>query len=32
MDVGIEYIWGERKAEDGQSELDRLQTFVKYSF
>ena len=30
---GVEYIWGERKTEDGQKgELDRLQASVRYNF
>lgn len=33
MDLGIEYIWGERKTEDGQTgDLSRLQASAKYSF
>lgn len=33
VDVGIEYIWGERKQEDGQKgEMSRLQGAVKFSF
>jgi hypothetical protein len=33
MDVGVEYVWGERKTEDGQKgELDRIQTSLKYNF
>lgn len=33
VDVGLEYVWGERKQEDGQKgELSRLQGAVKFSF
>lgn len=33
MDVGAEYIWGERKREDGRKgELSRVQAAVKYNF
>lgn len=33
MDVGVEYIWGERKTEDGQKgDLNRIQTSLKYNF
>jgi len=33
MDVGVEYIWGQRKTEDGQKgDVSRLQTSLKYSF
>ncbi len=33
MDLGVEYIWGQRKTEDGQKgDVDRLQASVKYSF
>lgn len=33
MDVGLEYIWGQRKTEDGQKgDLDRIQASVKYNF
>lgn len=33
VDVGLEYVWGERKLEDGQKgELSRLQGAVKFSF
>ena len=33
MDVGLEYVWGERKTEDGsKGEVQRLQTSVMYRF
>jgi hypothetical protein len=33
VDVGLEYVWGERKQEDGQKgEMSRLQAAVKFSF
>lgn len=33
LDIGAEYIWGQREIETGEKgELNRLQTHVKYSF
>ncbi|MEH6416296.1 DcaP family trimeric outer membrane transporter [Pseudomonas sp. CGJS7] len=33
LDIGAEYIWGQREIESGdKGELNRLQTHVKYSF
>lgn len=33
LDVGAEYIWGQREIESGdKGEINRLQTHVKYSF
>jgi hypothetical protein len=33
LDIGAEYIWGQREIETGdKGELNRLQTHVKYSF
>lgn len=33
VDLGLEYVWGERKTEDGQKgDLSRLQGAAKYSF
>lgn len=33
VDVGLEYVWGERKQEDGQKgKLSRLQAAMKFSF